>query len=157
MGAESVEEGVVCWKCGFKNPPGAKFCANCGTRLKVKAPTVSESLALLHFVGSLYLLISLAANYLVRALLPLSIAYLASGVLSLLAGYLLYRERPGRLPKLVSAVASASGLVSTLALFALGLTMIRGVIGPAWLIFAASLWELWRLKGARGGAGAAGR
>lgn len=36
--ATSAQQGIKCPKCGFANPPGAKFCMNCGTKLTKKCP-----------------------------------------------------------------------------------------------------------------------
>ena len=33
-----TQEGIKCPKCGFVNPPGAKFCMNCGAKLTKKCP-----------------------------------------------------------------------------------------------------------------------
>jgi hypothetical protein len=51
--------------------------------------------------------------------------------------------RAGRYLKIVSPLAIALGLASTLTLFLLGLT-IRGIVGPAWIIFLINAWALWR-------------
>ncbi|MGB9704530.1 MAG: zinc-ribbon domain-containing protein, partial [Pyrobaculum sp.] len=32
------QQGVVCPQCGYVNPPGAKFCINCGYMLGKKCP-----------------------------------------------------------------------------------------------------------------------
>lgn len=47
--------------------------------------------------------------------------------------------------KIVSALAIIIGLASTLILFLIGLG-IRGVIGPAWIIFLIGVgaWTLWK-------------
>lgn len=41
-----MENSSLCKNCGFVNPPGMKFCGNCGTRLEVEAakPPVMEAL-----------------------------------------------------------------------------------------------------------------
>lgn len=30
---EAVRAGTVCGRCRFANPPGSRYCADCGTRL----------------------------------------------------------------------------------------------------------------------------
>jgi hypothetical protein len=143
-----LSESVKCRKCGFENPPNAKFCNNCGARLNerlsftAKAPKF-EGLALLHVVGSAYLLISLLFNSLIQASTMFMISYLASGLLGLYTGYEFYKGYSRKYLKIISVLAVAIGLMSTLILFLIGLG-VRGVIGPAWIIFATSLWTLWR-------------
>ena len=135
---------VRCGKCGFENPPGLKFCGNCGARLSEVLETPRfEGLALLHIAGSLYLLLSLAFNPLVRAYPAFIILYPSSALLGLYAGYRFYTGRASKYLKIVSPLAIALGLTSTSILFLLGLA-IRGVIGPAWIIFLVNAWALWR-------------
>jgi hypothetical protein len=135
---------VSCEKCGFENPPGLKFCGNCGARLSSSLEIARfEGLALLHIAGSLYLLLSLASNALVQASPAFITLHASSALLGLYAGYRLYTGRAGKYLKIVSPLAIALGLASTLTLFLLGLT-IRGVVGPAWIIFLVNAWALWR-------------
>ena len=42
-GAASTEAGVYCNACGWKNPPGAKFCSQCGHRLQEEAAPVKKA------------------------------------------------------------------------------------------------------------------
>jgi hypothetical protein len=135
---------VRCGKCGFENPPDLKFCGNCGASLSVVLETPRfEGLALLHIAGSLYLLLSLAFNALVQASPAFIILYASSALLGLYAGYRFYTGRASKYLKIVSPLAIALGLTSTSILFLLGLA-IRGVIGPAWIIFLVNAWALWR-------------
>jgi hypothetical protein len=135
---------VRCGKCGFENPPDLKFCGNCGARLSVVLETPRfEGLALLHIAGSLYLLLSLAFNALVQAIPAFIILHASSALLGLYAGYRFYTGRASKYLKIVSPLAIALGLTSTSILFLLGLA-IRGVIGPAWIIFLVNAWALWR-------------
>jgi hypothetical protein len=136
-----------CRKCGFDNPPNLKFCGNCGARLDaaVEIPRF-ESLALLHITASAYLLISLVFNALVQASLIFTVLHTASGLLGLYAGYEFYTGKAGKRVKIISASAIIIGLASTFILFLIGLG-IRGVIGPAWVIFVINAWMLWRERG----------
>jgi hypothetical protein len=135
---------VKCGKCGFDNPEGLKFCGNCGARLSTAAVTPKfEGLALLHITGSIYLLVSLIFNALVQASPAFLAPYIVSALLGLYAGYELYTGKVGKHLKIVSALAIIIGLASTLILFLIGLG-IRGVIGPAWIIFLISAWTLWK-------------
>jgi hypothetical protein len=135
---------VRCGKCGFENPPDLKFCGNCGASFSVVLETPRfEGLALLHIAGSLYLLLSLAFNALVQASPAFIILHASSALLGLYAGYRFYTGRASKYLKIVSPLAIALGLTSTSILFLLGLA-IRGVIGPAWIIFLVNAWALWR-------------
>ncbi|MEM2569957.1 MAG: zinc ribbon domain-containing protein [Candidatus Bathyarchaeia archaeon] len=151
--AEKTSERIKCVKCGFENPAEMKFCGNCGAKLTVaeaqKCTSSLESLIMLHLTGSLYLLISLAFNSLIRAntsfILMFVLPYLASTVLGLYAAYMLYKGVSGKYSKIISLAAIISGLVPTLILFIIGLG-IRGVIGPAWIIFLVNAWLLWKKR-----------
>jgi len=135
---------VKCEKCGFDNPSNVKFCGNCGARLSVTAITPKfEGLALLHITGSAYLIISLIFNALVQASLIFLIPYIISALLGLYAGYEFYIGKVSKYLKFVSALAIILGLVSTFLLFWIGLG-VRGVIGPAWVIFLINAWMLWK-------------
>jgi len=141
-----VQKSIKCVKCDFENPANMKFCGNCGTRLTVTAATPElEGLALLHIAGSAYLLISLFFNTLVRDTV-LMIPYLASGLLGLYAGYEFHKRKTGKWLKIISTLAIIMGVVSTSYLFWMGLEL-RGVIGPAWVIFLTNAWTLWKNRG----------
>ena len=36
-GTETSDAGVFCHMCGWENPPGARFCSSCGTKLQEAA------------------------------------------------------------------------------------------------------------------------
>ncbi len=140
---EDVSKSTKCMKCGFENSADVKFCGNCGSKLGTLAAVPKfEGLAILHFTGSIYLLISLIFNALVQASMIFIIPYLSSGLLGLYAGYEFYIGKVGKWLKVISALAIALGLASTFMLFLLGLE-IRGVVGPAWAIFLINAWILW--------------
>ena len=135
---------VKCEKCGFDNPSNVKFCGNCGARLSIATITPKfEGLALLHITGSAYLIISLIFNALVQASMIFFIPYIISGLLGLYAGYEFYLGKVSKYLKFVSALAIILGLASTFLLFWIGLG-VRGVIGPAWIIFLINLLMLWK-------------
>ena len=138
---------IKCKKCGFENPPNFKFCGNCGEKL-VEAEAVPrfEGLALLHITASIYLIISLIFNAVVQASPAFITPYIISALSGLYAGYRFYTGRTGKYLKIVSAIAIILGLASTFILFLIGLGMLRGVIGPAWIIFLISTWTLWKMR-----------
>jgi hypothetical protein len=135
---------VKCGRCGFDNPPEMKFCGNCGAKLTVAAELRRfEALASTHMTGSLYLILSAIFNDLVKASIVFLSLYIASAILGMYVGYEFYRGRLELPIKILSAIAIALGLVSTMILFIIGLG-IRGVIGPAWIIFLVNAILLWR-------------
>jgi len=141
-----VQKSIKCVKCDFENPANMKFCGNCGAKLSVTPTTPEfEGLTLLHITGSAYLLISLIFNTLVKDTV-LVVPYLASGLLGLYAGYEFYKGKTGMWSKIISILAIVMGVVSTSYLFWMGLEL-RGVIGPAWVIFLISAWLLWKDRG----------
>jgi len=141
---DDMPKSIKCKRCGFENPADLKFCGNCGTRLGVKATTPTlVGLALLHLTGSAYLLISLIFSALVQASLIFIIPYIISGLLGLYAGYGYYTGKTNKYLKIVSVMAMASGFASTSLMFWIGLE-IKGIIGPAWVIFLINAWVFWK-------------
>jgi hypothetical protein len=139
-----MKMSIKCKKCGFENPSNFKFCGNCGEKLiEIEATPKFEGLALLHITASIYLLISLIFNALVQASLTFTIPYILSAFLGLYAGYQFYLGKTSKYLKIISLLAIAIGLASTFILFLIGLE-IRGVIGPAWIIFLVNAWILWK-------------
>jgi len=63
--------------------------------------------------------------------------------MGLYAGYQFYLGKTGKHLKIISSLAIITGLASTSILFLIGLG-IRGVIGPAWIIFLVNAWVLWK-------------
>jgi hypothetical protein len=140
---------IVCGKCGFKNPSGAKYCLNCGKKLGVSLESGStgfDGLFLLHLTGSVYVLISIIFNELVRLTILFLVPYLVVGFLGLAAAYEFHNwsnVKRKRLVKSISLLAIALGFAATFILFLLGLG-VHGVIGPAWVIFLVNGWKLWK-------------
>jgi FHA domain-containing protein/zinc ribbon protein len=50
-GAEQEGDMVVCATCGHHNPPGSRFCSNCGTRLGAGAERASEQTSTISISG----------------------------------------------------------------------------------------------------------
>ena len=148
MSQKEFESELICGKCGSPNPASAKFCLNCGKSLAVSAALPSsgfEGLSLLHFTGSIYVLVSVVFNELYR-LSPIFLGlFFAVGFLGLGAAYGFYvwpKVTRRKLVQAISAVTIAVGFGSTFILFYLGLG-VSGVVGPAWVIFVVTGWKLW--------------
>lgn len=136
---------VKCPKCGFENLPDATFCSGCGARLKPLPAEVKgrfEALSLLLLVGSVYLFVSLAVNVIMQVLL-FAVPSFVSAVFGVYAGYKLYRGKVGSGVVASSATAIGVGFAVTLVVFWLGLD-VKGVFGPAWVIFLVAAWRLWK-------------
>ena len=139
------KERVKCKKCGFRNQPGSEFCSRCGLNLEVSVVKFGEGfegLALLHFTGSAYLLISLVSNQLAQTLL-FALPFSVTGLLGLFVGWTLLKRRVGTWIKFLSATTIALGFVATLILYYFGLRLM-GLTGPAWVIFLFNAWKLWK-------------
>lgn len=142
--SDDTPNSMKCKKCGFENPKNLKFCSNCGARLRTATITPKfEGLALLHITASVYLLISLIFNALVQASMIFTVPYIVSGLMGLYAGYEFYIGKVGKWLKIISALAIIIGLAPTFLLFWIGLE-IKGIIGPAWVIFLINAWMLWK-------------
>ena len=136
-------EFVICHKCGARNPKGAKFCNNCGVRLQLTVKGGFEGLVYLHVVAALYVLLSAAFNALVQAS-PLFLGlYVVAGVLGICVAYALSSGKVGGWVKFASLIMTILGLIGTILMFLIGLE-IKGVIGPAWILFLATAWKLWK-------------
>jgi hypothetical protein len=140
--------GATCGKCGSENPPGAKYCLNCGKKLvgPVEPGFRSfEGLSLLHLAGSAYVLISVLFNELIFGHPLFLVPYLVAGLLGLAAAYEFHNwlnvERK-RLIIAISMLTISLGFGATFVLFLVGLT-VHGVIGPTWVIFLLNGWKLW--------------
>ena len=141
---------VVCPKCGWKNPEEAAFCLKCGSKIQKAEQALAplEGLTLLYIVGSLYAILSVVFNPFVREstiYLPL---YFASGILGLCTAYVLHQKKGGKRTKiLISSATIALGFAGTFRLFLIGLMLreeIRGIFGPAWIIFLITALKLWQ-------------
>jgi hypothetical protein len=134
---------LVCRKCGTPNPPDAKFCKNCGRKVGVHLPQEQPGvIPVLLAVGGAYLLISLVVNSLVRATPQLWVPYAVAGVFSTFLGYAYARRKVYLWTKILAMLTVALALYGTGLAFLVGLS-VRGVVGPAWVIFAVGAWRLW--------------
>lgn len=140
---------MACPNCGQENPEGARFCTRCGSEIRRGEGDQShlEGLTFLLVVGSLYALLSVVFNSLVRRSVFYLPVYSTAGLLGLLSAYLVYREVGERWAKvLVSSVAVVAGFAGTFRLFLVGLMVrleTRGLFGPAWIIFLAIGVKMW--------------
>jgi uncharacterized protein (DUF983 family) len=132
-----------CPKCGAMNAETAKFCNTCGAQLQVTAVSGVEGLVSLHVVVALYVFISLAVNALIQASLLFLSLYIVTGVLAIVGVSLLRTERGRRWAKFVSVAMIGAGIVGTFLFWLIGLA-VSGVVGPAWVIFIVTIWQLWR-------------
>jgi len=86
---------------------------------------------------------SFISSALVQSILTLTTTYLASALLGLYAAYEFYKGKVTKWLMITSAAATAIGLASTLILSLIGFG-VRGVIGPAWIIFIINAMILWK-------------
>ncbi len=98
------DSGVVCQKCGAKNPPEAQFCIKCGAKLKVEVPqdvsSVLLSLVLVVAITSLVdLLLNRGVASLVQANQIFSGLFLLGLVSSFAIVYVWYRFKNVGFPK----------------------------------------------------------
>jgi uncharacterized protein (DUF983 family) len=131
---------VKCPECGFENLVNASFCSGCGCSLKPTVKGQFEALYILLLVGSIYLFISLVFNELMQVPLFAGPSFV-SVVLGIYASYRLSKGGIGRGVVAASAIAIGVGFVTTFFVFLLGLD-IKGVFGPAWVIFLAAAYRL---------------
>jgi uncharacterized protein (DUF983 family) len=145
---KKMEEPVAagfgnCPKCEAMNSDTAKFCNTCGAQLQVTAVSGVEGLVSLHVVVTLYVFISLVVNALIQASLLFLSLYVVTGVLAIVGVSLLQMKRGRRWAKFVSVAMIGVGLVGTFLFWLIGLA-VSGVVGPAWVIFIVTIWQLWR-------------
>lgn len=139
-------EKLKCVKCGFMNLPSATFCSGCGAKLKALPVEVKEMFGaqlLLLLVGSAYLFISLAVNAIIQQVWYFAVPSFVSALLGVYVCFRLYKGQLSAGVAVCSAVAIGVGFAVTLVVFLIGF-LIKGVIGPAWVIFLAAGFRLWR-------------
>jgi glucan phosphoethanolaminetransferase (alkaline phosphatase superfamily) len=129
------------------NGPGIKFCGNCGVKLRTaRPPDYVEALAALQITASVYVLLTIAFNYLVQAYSLLLTSYSVVGVAGLYVGYRFHRGDRDRWLKMASAITIALGAAATSFLFVYGILYggrLGGLFGPSWVLFVACAVMLW--------------
>jgi hypothetical protein len=75
---------------------------------------------------------------------PFLSLYLATGVLGLIVIYALAAGKAKGWTKFVSVAMIATGLTGSFLLFLIGLTRLRGIISPDWVIFIVTGALLWK-------------
>lgn len=149
MESEKKAESVKCPECGFENLLGAKFCSSCGLSFKPAAKGRFDAIVALLLVGSFYLFVSLVFNAIMQQVWYFSVPAAVSGLLGLYAAYRLNRGE-GNAAAFASAATSVGvGFAVTFLIFLIGLD-IMGVFGPAWVIFVATGYWLYRSRGRAG-------
>ena len=134
-------EAGKCPKCGNTNPAAAEFCFRCGARLRRGVGNL-DGLVVIYLVGALYVLISLLFNSIVQASYPILVSYAVTGVLGLYMAYVFHGGAVRPWTKYLALVVPVLGIAGTGFLFFIGLSL-RGIVGPAWIIFVLMLWKIW--------------
>ncbi|MFP3213591.1 MAG: zinc-ribbon domain-containing protein, partial [Nitrososphaeria archaeon] len=80
-----------CPKCGYENPPEAKYCLNCGYKLVQEERERFEGSGLLLLTSGIILIVTFLFNALLRVFSLLAIIYVIFGITSIYSGYRLYR------------------------------------------------------------------
>jgi len=89
------------------------------------------------------MILSVLFNELLKAS-PLFLGiYLATGTLAAYGAYSLNAKKIEWWTKIISLLMIILGLAGTTFMFIVGLR-IKGVIGPAWILFLVVAWRLWR-------------
>lgn len=143
--APPVVPQIKCSKCGSQNPASLKFCGNCGSKLGESFIKRFDALALLHFTGGFYLLLSVIMNPFAQSTMIFAL-YITSLIFGFYAGYAFYSGKISKYLKLISITSIAVGLIGTMLLYIVGLSL-HGVIGPAFVIYVfnmLALWKAWR-------------
>jgi len=125
---------VKCKRCNFDNPEGLKFCGNCGARLLGKVSITPRSLltlAYLHILGGLYLILFIITFGLISILITIPFV---AGFLNLYIGWKFYQEKVPKMAWVISLIAIMLGLSFTLLIYRI----------PAWLIFIINFIALWQ-------------
>ncbi len=128
---------VKCPRCGYENPPEAKYCLNCGYKLiKEEAPKL-EAEGLLLISAGIIMLISAFFNSILRIIAVLLLLYLIFGILAIYSGYKLYKGSVGLYSLLLSSLVIVFGFGLTMFLFLLGASL-KGLVSPDWILFVVA-------------------
>jgi len=123
-----------CPKCGYENPPEAKYCLNCGYRLVQEERERFEGSGLLLLTSGIILILTFLFNALLRVFPSLAIIYVMFGITSIYSGYRLYRGTNSLADLIIASVSIIFGFAGTLFLYLIGLAF-KGLVTPDWIIY----------------------
>jgi len=130
-----------CPKCGFENPPEAKYCLNCGYRLVQEERERFEGSGLLLLTSGIMLIVTFLFNALLRVFPAMAIIYVVFGITSIYSGYRLYRGTRSLADVIVASVSIIFGFAGTLFLYLYGLAF-KGLVTPDWIIYLVAAVKL---------------
>ncbi|MFP3132980.1 MAG: zinc-ribbon domain-containing protein [Nitrososphaeria archaeon] len=123
-----------CPKCGYENPPEAKYCLNCGYKLVQEERERFEGSGLLLITSGTILIVTFLFNALLRVFSLLAIIYVIFGITSIYSGYRLYRGPSSLADLILASVSIIFGFSGTLFLYIIGLAF-KGLVTPDWIIY----------------------
>lgn len=139
---ENISIMSKCPRCGYENPPEAKYCLNCGYKLIKTERTRFETEGLLLVSGGLIMLIELIFNTLLRITIILALIYFIFGLSSIYAGEKLYRGSYNFKDIIIAYISIALGFIGTVFLYVFGL-ILKGLISPDWIIFLIVAYKIY--------------
>lgn len=157
-------QSVKCPKCGYENPPSAKFCMECGARLVKKQPVelkLGEAertlLKAIFAISLLMLILELSFNRLLHVLVSTPIiggavgfSYVLGIALSLYMLTVLRRKVSlSHIESIAMILAIVVPLAGTLATYLISVFTIR-TYSPLWVVYAVALATIWRAYRERG-------
>ncbi|MGC8568967.1 MAG: zinc ribbon domain-containing protein [Nitrososphaeria archaeon] len=133
---------MKCPRCGYENPPEAKYCLNCGFRLVSEERVRFEGEGLLLVSGGLISLLVLLFNTLLHLFISLTLAYLVLVLTSLYSGFRLYRGSVSLAVIALSSVSIIIGFSVGMFLYLLGLGL-KGLVSPDWVIYLLAAYKMY--------------
>ncbi|MGC9208742.1 MAG: zinc ribbon domain-containing protein [Nitrososphaeria archaeon] len=133
---------MKCPRCGYENPPEAKYCLNCGFRLVSEERVRFEGEGLLLVSGGLISLLVMLFNTLLHLFISLTLAYLVLVLTSLYSGLRLYRGSVSLAVIALSSVSIIIGFSVGMFLYLLGLGL-KGLVSPDWVIYLLAAYKMY--------------
>ncbi len=130
-----------CPKCGYENPPDAKYCLNCGYRLIHEETVKLEAEGVLLIASGIILLLTLMFNALMRVVPALVIVYLVFGITSVYSGAKLYSGSISLFNVVLATLSIIFGFAGCFFLYLLGLSL-KGLVSPDWVIYVIAAYKL---------------
>jgi len=155
---------LKCTKCGYENPPEAKFCMNCGASLEgaevilkevvTKRPvllTIKEPeksiLVTLFFISAIILICDLL-NSVVQILVRIVIIgapYIIGLILSIYVGYIIKKkETLSSKDRVIIFIAIILSLIGTLSIYIMNIFAGSIMYSPIWLLYVVILFITFR-------------